>query len=63
MFNFIKNISSTELIILASILILLFGGKAFISLARTAGQSLKEIKKIKKNVTEAIGGDDEDSEK
>ena len=54
MLNFLKNISPTELIILAAILLLLFGSKFFISLARTAGESLKEVKKIKKNITETI---------
>lgn len=54
MLNFLKNIGPLELIILVSILTLLFGRKAFISLGRTAGESLKEIKKIKKNFNEAI---------
>ena len=63
MLNFIKNISPTEILILAAILILLFGGKAFISLAKTAGESFKEIKKIKKNVSEAVSLDDKVSEK
>ena len=54
MLNFLKNISPTELTILLAILVLLFGGKAFISLARTAGQSFKEIKNIKKNFQEAL---------
>ncbi|OGM58493.1 hypothetical protein A3A75_00810 [Candidatus Woesebacteria bacterium RIFCSPLOWO2_01_FULL_39_10] len=61
MLNFLKNISPTELIILAAILLLLFGSKFFISLARTAGESLKEVKKIKKNITETI--DDTQSNK
>ena len=55
--GFLKNISTTEIIILVSILILLFGAKAFISFGKTAGQSLKEIKKIKRNFTEAIEDD------
>jgi Sec-independent protein translocase protein TatA len=63
MLNFIKNISPTELIILAAILILLFGGKAFISMARTAGESLKEMKKIKTSFTDAIDDDKKDSKK
>jgi sec-independent protein translocase protein TatA len=61
MLNFIKNISPTEIIILAVILILLFGGKAFISIARTAGESFKEIKKVKKNINEVVGTDDKKS--
>ena len=60
MFNFIRNISSTELIILASIAILLFGSKAFISLGKTGGQTFKEIKKIKKNLSEALDDNEKD---
>jgi len=63
MLNFVKNIGPTELIVLAAILILLFGGKAFTSLARTAGESFKEIKKIKKNITEAIGNGESNKNK
>ena len=63
MLNFIKNISPTELIILSSILILLFGSKTFIRIGKTIGESLREIKGIKKNVTDAIGGDEKDSKK
>ena len=63
MLNFVKNIGPTELIVLAAILILLFGGKAFISLARTAGKSFKEIKNIKKNFTEAIGDGNKEGKK
>ena len=59
MFGFLKNISSTELIILASIVLLLFGSKAFMSLGKTGGETLKEIKKIKKNLTEAFEDQEE----
>lgn len=58
MFDFIKNISSTELIIIAVILVLLFGGKALISLGKTSGETVKELKKIKKEFTDAVNGDD-----
>ena len=54
MFNFLKNISPTELIILASIVIVLFGSKAFISLGKTGGESFKEIKNIKKNLLDSF---------
>ncbi len=54
MLNFLKNISSTELIILAVIFIVLFGSRAFIALGRTGGQTLKEIKKLKKTVTDPV---------
>ena len=48
MFEFIKNISPTELGIIVVILIILFGSKLIIGLARTSGETVKEIKKIKK---------------
>lgn len=54
MLNFLKNLSPTEIIILLSIVVVLFGGKAFASLAKTAGRSLKEIKGIKKSFKEAV---------
>jgi TatA/E family protein of Tat protein translocase len=59
--SFLKNISPTELIILAIILILLFGSKVLISLGKTAGESLKEIKKVKKTIVESV--EDNDSNK
>jgi len=52
--GFLKNISSTELVILAVILITLFGSRAFISLGKTAGESVKELKKIRKNIFEPV---------
>lgn len=51
MFDFIKNISPTELIIIIIILIVFFGGKVITGLARTSGETVKEIKKIKKEFT------------
>jgi TatA/E family protein of Tat protein translocase len=58
MFNFIKNISPTELIIIATILILIFGSKAVTKLGRTGGETFKEMKKIKRSFTEAIEDDE-----
>jgi len=57
MFDFFKNISTTELIIIVLILVIFFGGKAMTSLARTSGETVKEIKKIKSNFTEAVEDD------
>lgn len=55
MFDFIKNISPTEIIIIVLILVVLFGGKAIAGrLARTSGETVKEIKKIKKEFTNAL---------
>lgn len=58
MMNFIKNISPIELAILGTIAVLLFGSKTFIKLGKTGGESLKEIKQIKKNLTDAFDEDE-----
>lgn len=54
MLDFVKNISTTEIIVIALILVMLFGAKFVTGLAKTSGESLKEIKKIKKNFTEGL---------
>ncbi len=56
MFDFIKNIGPTEIIIVAVILILLFGGRKVRELSRGLGESSKEFKKVKKEF-EGIGSD------
>lgn len=61
MFSFLKNISPTEIAILVSIVLLLFGSKIFVKLARTAGESLREIKDVKKSFNDAF--DEKDSNK
>ena len=61
MFSFMRNISSTELLVIALILTLFFGRKTIIGLGKTGGESFKEIKKIKKSFTEAV--DDEEPDK
>ena len=61
MLNFLKNISPIELVILATIIIVLFGSKFFVKLGKTSGESIREIKNIKKNLTDAF--EDDDSEK
>lgn len=58
MFDFLKNIGPTEIIVIAVILVLIFGAKAITGIARTGGQTVKEIKKIKKEFTNAIHEDD-----
>lgn len=63
MFDFLKNISSTEIIIIVLILIVLFGGKALVSLGRTSGETVKELKKVKKEFTSALNDDEEDKSK
>ena len=58
MLNFLKNLGPTEIALVALILIIFFGARVVTKLGRTGGQTLKEIKKIKKNFTEAIEDDD-----
>lgn len=58
MFNFINNIGPIELIILALILLVFFGARIIRGLARTSGETVKEIKKIKKEFTSVIEDDD-----
>ena len=58
MLDFIKNISPIEIGAIALILTVFFGSKVVTSLGRTGGETFKEIKKIKKSITEALGDDD-----
>ena len=58
MFDFIKNISPTEVAIIALILIVIFGSKVVTGLGRTGGETLREIKKIKKGFTESLEDDE-----
>jgi sec-independent protein translocase protein TatA len=51
MFN---NIGSGEILIVAIVLILLFGGKKLPELARGLGESGKELKKAKKEIDNAL---------
>lgn len=61
MLNFIKNISPIELGAIALILLVIFGATFVTKLARTSGETFKEIKKIKKTFKEAV--DDEEPSK
>lgn len=63
MLNFIKNISPTELAIIVLILVILFGGKAISRLGKTGGETVKEIKKVKKAFTDAASDVDKEASK
>lgn len=52
----LKGIGVTELVVIAVILLVFFGGKAFSNLARDLGKSTKEIKKVKKEAEDALSG-------
>ncbi len=54
MLNFIKNISPVELGVIALILFIIFGRGLIIGIAKTGGETLKQMRGIKKSITEAI---------
>jgi sec-independent protein translocase protein TatA len=66
MFNFLRNIGPTELIIIGVILIVFFGAKRIAGLGKAGGETVKEFKKIKKEfsgaVTEVNKGEDEEKD-
>lgn len=54
MLNFIRNLGPTELIIIGVILIVFFGAKKIVNLGKTAGETTKEFKKIKKEFSNTV---------
>jgi TatA/E family protein of Tat protein translocase len=56
--DFIKNISPTEIAIITLILVVFFGSKLVTNLARSVGQTVKEVKKVGKSFTEALESDE-----
>ena len=53
-----KNLGTTEIIIIAVVLLILFGGKKLPELARGLGQSGKELKKAKAELEKALTDED-----
>lgn len=49
-----RNLGTTEIIIIAVVLLVLFGGKKLPELARGLGQSGKELKKAKAELEKAL---------
>lgn len=54
MLNFINNIGPSEIIILLIVVFVLFGAKAMTRFARTSGETVKEMKKVKQTFTQAL---------
>ena len=52
-----KNLGTTEIIIIAVVLLVLFGGKKLPELARGLGQSGRELKKAKAELEKALTDD------
>lgn len=59
-----SNLGTTEIVIIAGILVFLFGSKWVKSAARDLGESTKEIKKASSQIDKAVKGelDDQDQE-
>lgn len=60
MLSFLRNIGPTELIIIGVILIVFFGSKKIADLGKTGGETVKEVKKIKKEFEGAMEEVDKD---
>lgn len=54
MLGFLRNIGPTELIIIGVILIVFFGSKKIVELGKAGGETVKEVKKIKKEFAGAV---------
>lgn len=54
MLSFLNNLGPGEIIIIAVILVVLFGAGKLGNLGKTAGETTKEIKKAKKEFENAI---------
>ena len=57
-FDFIKNISTTELVLIVVVMVLLFGAKIGVKMARAGGETVREIRSIKKEFARAVTGED-----
>ena len=56
-----KNLGTTEIIIIAVVLLILFGGKKLPELARGLGQSGRELKKAKAELEKALTDNSKES--
>jgi sec-independent protein translocase protein TatA len=66
MFNFLRNIGPTELIIIGVIILVFFGARKIADFGKNAGEATKEVKKIKDELTgknDKVSSDKSDQEK
>lgn len=61
--NFISNISPVEIGVIILILVMFFGSRIVTGIAKTSGETVREIKKIKKSFTESLEDDDDKKDK
>jgi sec-independent protein translocase protein TatA len=54
------NIGSSEVLVVAIVLLVLFGGKKLPEFARGLGEATKELKKAKKDFNKAINEEDKE---
>lgn len=54
MLDFLKNIGPTELVVIGLIVVMLFGSRIVVNLAKSAGETVRELKKIKKTMGEVV---------
>jgi len=50
-FEFLKNLSWAEWLVIGIVLFLVFGGKRMVDTSRRLGHSTKELKKVKQELT------------
>jgi TatA/E family protein of Tat protein translocase len=59
MLNFIKNIGPVEWLVIALVILILFGKKFLIGIGKASGETVRELKHVKKSFTDAVEGKDE----
>ncbi len=62
MFDFLKNMSQKEIIFIAVLLLVFFFGAKIVKMfAKTSGETVKDVRKIKDTFVEALEGTDSKS--
>lgn len=63
MIEFLKNISPIEWVVILLVLVILFGRGIVTRLGRASGETVKELKNVRKSFTDAVEGEDKKEEK